>query len=437
MPDRRTLEGVEIARVGTFRLSTGEHTFTREQLAAAVANADNYTPRIGIGHEDPRFDAPELDGDPAFGKVVNLRLAEDGDLLLGDLAEMPAWLADNAPAAYPGRSLEGVAKQDDLEIRTVKLLGTTKPGITTLADLPKAIAASVAAGETTEDQATIAVRTLWAAAGTNLDDLRDAFYALHPTDPSNDGDWWCVQEVQINPNQLIVEHSTDGSTYRVPWSVNTDGTFSFGGLVEVTVEYRDVAASAAASRVIHRAPASRPNQKEESIVDPKILREQLGLAEDASDADVTAKLAELNTRPTEEQVEQQVSEKVEEQLPEAVAAAVAAKAAKSDDETVTLDKAAFEELKASAAKGAEAHDRLEQEAKETFLAAAVEKGKFPPSRVEHYGKRYDSDPEGTRAEVDALADDVIPVTERGIAASSEAEDTNLTTTGWFPQLTEA
>lgn len=436
MPDRRTLEGVEIARVGTFRLSTGEHTFTRPQLAAAVANADKYTPRIGIGHEDPRFAEPDLDGDPAFGKVINLRLAEGGDLLLGDLAEMPAWLADNAPAAYPGRSLEGVVKQDDLEIRTVKLLGTTKPGIATLADLPKAIAASVAAGETTDEQATIAVRTLWAAAGTNLDDLRDAFYALHPTDPSNDGDWWCVEEVQINPNQLIVEHSTDGSTYRVPWSVNTDGTFSFGGLVEVTVEYRDVAASAGTSRVIHRAPASRPNQKEESTtMDPKILREQLGLAEDASDADVTAKLAELNTRPTEEQVEQQVTDKVTEQLPEAVAAAIAAKAG-DKDETVTLDKAAFEELKASAAKGAEAHQKLEDAERDTYIAASVEEGRFPPSRVEHYTKRYDSDPEGTRAEIDALEKNVVPVTERGIAASSE-QTTDLTTTGWFPQLQEA
>jgi hypothetical protein len=159
-------------------------------------------------------------------------------------------------------------------------------------------------------------------------------------------------------------------------------------------------------------------------MDPKILREQLGLAEDASDDDVTAKLAELNERPTEEQVEEQVSEKVDEKLPEAVAAARRREGSRrSLGRRVTLDKAAFEELKASAAKGAEAHDRSSR-GQATFIAAAVEKGKFPPSRVEHYTKRYDSDPDGTRAEIDALAEDVVPVTERGIAASSEETPTS-------------
>jgi hypothetical protein len=432
MPDRRQRENVELARVGTFPLSTGEHTFTAAQLASAVRNAQTTVQpaRLGIGHVDPRFNSPSEDGDPAFGKVVNLRLIENGNAIVGDYDDVIPWLDENLDTLYPGRSIEARVNGDEMEITAVKLLGTTKPGITTLKDLEQLVAASVAAGETTDEQATVAIRTLWAAAGTNVDDLRDAFYGAHPTDPSNDADWWGVQEVQINPNQLIVEHHVSGqeTTFRVPWSVDADGTFTFGDLVEVTVEYRDVAASSAASRVIHRAPASRPNQKEGSnTMDAKKLREGLGLAEDASDEDVTTKLAELNARPTGEQVSEQVEQ--------AVAAKAAELAASTgDDDVVKLDPAAYEELKASAAKGKEAHDRLEKNDRETFIAAAVEAGKFPPSRVEHYTSLMEKDPEGTRTFIDGLDADAIPVSERGIAASSETP-TELTTTGWFHQLT--
>lgn len=426
MPDRRTRQGVEIARVGTFRLSTGEHTFTREQLAAAVTNAGAQVPRIGIGHIDPRFNAPDQDGDPAFGKVVNLRLTDDGDALLGDFDGMASWLDDSLDVAYPGRSLEAKVKGDDMRITAVKLLGTTPPGISTLKDLETAIAASVQEGETTDDQATIAVRTLWAS--TNLDDLRDAFYAAHPTDPNTEGDWWGVEEIQINPNQLIVRH--DGKHYRCDWAVSTDGTFTFGDLVQVAVQYVDVAAASGADHVVYQEPVTRPTPtpKEESIVDPKILREQLGLAEDASDQDVTAKLAELNGRPTETQVAEQVAAKAEE-----VKAEIAAST--DDGEIVKLDKETFASLKASAERGAAAAQKLDEGERDTFIAAAAAKGKFPPSRIPHYTKRYDGDKDGTIAEIDALEEDVVPVIERGVAASEETDVP--TTTGWFPQLQEA
>jgi hypothetical protein len=127
---------VEIARTGTFKLSTGEHTFTKEQLAAAVRNAAKRLPRIGIGHTDPRWKAAaEQDGDPALGVVDNLTLEEDGDLLVGDFEQMPDWFADALPHRFPARSLEGSCDGDDLVITHVKALGTTMPGINTLEDL--------------------------------------------------------------------------------------------------------------------------------------------------------------------------------------------------------------------------------------------------------------------------------------------------------------
>lgn len=432
MPERRIRTGVEIARTGTFRLSTGEHTFTREQLAAAKRNADSSPQgiRLGIGHIDPRFNPAGHDGDPAFGRVVNLRLAEDGDLLVGDYADIPDWLDDNLDVAYPGRSLEGPVSGDDLTIQAVKLLGTTPPGISTLQDLQHAIAAS---GDTSAAALLVTgnLREAFIAAGTNLDDLRDAFYAQYP---DSDSEWWGVNEVQINPNQLIVEHHLNGTetTFRVPWAVQTDGSFTFGDLIEVAVQYVDIAAASGTHAVVYKAPVTRPNPvRKESIVDPKTLREQLGLAEDASDEDVTAKLTELAARPDEATVSEQVTAAAETAKAEAIAAA-----AGGDGETVKLDKATFAELKASAELGAAAHQKIAETERDTFIAAAVGDGKFPPSRVEHYTKRYDSDPDGTKAEIDALEKGVIPVTEIGASTSTNDGD-QLVTTGLFPQLQEA
>jgi hypothetical protein len=132
----KTRKRVEIARTGTFPLSSGRHTFTRAQLAAAVRNAEKRRPRIGIGHKDPRWKAAsDQDGDPALGLVDNLTLEEDGDLLVGDFVDIPDWFDRVLPSKYPGRSLEGPCEGDDLTIETVKLLGTTMPGIHSLDDL--------------------------------------------------------------------------------------------------------------------------------------------------------------------------------------------------------------------------------------------------------------------------------------------------------------
>jgi hypothetical protein len=143
-----TRRGVEIGHVGTFPLSTGEHTFTKEHLARAVQNALTGTaPVIGIGHVDPRWKdvGASADGEPALGRIENLRLEDDGDLLVGDFVDMPDWFADALPTAFPRRSLEG-----NLTITAVKVLGTKMPGIHTLEDLKQFVSdegpALIAAG---------------------------------------------------------------------------------------------------------------------------------------------------------------------------------------------------------------------------------------------------------------------------------------------------
>lgn len=347
MPDRRRREGVEIARVGTYRLSTGEHTFTKPQLAAAVANASTQVPRIGIGHIDPRFNADGQDGDPAFGRVVNLRLDDGGNVLVGDFDGMASWLDENLDVAYPGRSIEARVKGDDMHITAVKLLGTTPPGISDLRDLATAIAASVADGETSERDAHVAIRTLWAS----------------PESPAG----------------------------QVP------------------------------------GPPANPIPKEPHM-DPKILRTSLGLAEDASDEDVTTRLTELNARPTPEAVTEQVAAAAQAAKDEA-AAAIAASAPTAEH---------LAALQADAAAGREARELLANQDRETFIAAALGDGKIPPAAKDSYmaqlAKGGDIE-SNTRAFIDGLEKGVIPVKE--IGASHGTDDEVLTTTGLFPQLQEA
>lgn len=428
MPDRRTRTGVEIARVGTFQLSTGPHTFTKSQLAAAVSNAERSPQgiRLGIGHIDPRFNAPGHDGEPAFGKVVNLRLAEDGDLLLGDYSDVPAWLDENMDVAYPGRSLEGPARGDDLTIQSVKLLGTTPPGIATLQDLQQAIAA---AGDDSLEARLVTgnLREAMVAASTNVDDLRDAFYGANPSD--GEDDWWAVDEVQINPNQLIVEHHVSGkeTTFRVPWSVDADGAFTFGDMQEVVVQYVDVAAASGGQVVVFRAPGSRPSptKREESTVDPKTLREQLGLAVDASEEDVAAKLTELAARPDEAAMTEQVA------------------AARAEEKAAIAASAPTQEhlaaLQADATAGREARDLLATQDRETFIAAALGDGKIPPVAKDSYlaqlAKGGDVE-KNTREFIDGLPKGTVPVREIG-ASGGDTDGDQITSTGWFPQLQEA
>jgi hypothetical protein len=151
VPDLRTISGVELIKVGRWNLSTGPWTVTPELLAAAAASHRSGTlprPIVKLGHVDDRFD-----GEPALGLVENIALSDDGRTLTGDLVGVPAWLTDIAASAYPRRSIEGV---HDLEmadgtlhrfvITAVALLGATRPGIGTLADIQSLYGVAASAG---------------------------------------------------------------------------------------------------------------------------------------------------------------------------------------------------------------------------------------------------------------------------------------------------
>ncbi|MDN5685041.1 MAG: hypothetical protein L0L97_14880, partial [Corynebacterium glyciniphilum] len=106
-------------------------------LAATNPLATRPSPSLKLGHEGT------LAGDdaPAVGRVVNLRLADDGDTLIGDFTDIPGWLSHILPETYPQRSIEAQLDYRDngttwpFVVEAVALLGEQWPAVSTLTDL--------------------------------------------------------------------------------------------------------------------------------------------------------------------------------------------------------------------------------------------------------------------------------------------------------------
>jgi len=248
------LRNVPIASTGIeYPLSTGPHTFTPEDLAAAVDAQDDpaiVQPRIWLGHDDPRFNG---DGEPALGRVEAMRLSDDGHTIFGDYVGLPAWLAKIMPVAYPSRSIEGqvnastvTGKKYPLVITAVKQLGVIWPGISVLEDIP--ILLSDSGPKDVKIAATKAI-----AAEVNVEDVRREFYDQLKVEAEDDPEkrfWWIrVQQVVSGKGQLIVDDD-NGQLYRVGYKVTGDSV-KFDDPVPVRVQYQDqsVAASAVSEMV--------------------------------------------------------------------------------------------------------------------------------------------------------------------------------------------
>jgi hypothetical protein len=138
--DVTTIPNVELVRVGVHDTSSGEWAVGRQDLADAVAASKTgivRDPVIKLGHVGPL-----ADGAPALGRVVNLRTANGGDVLVGDFVDVPRALAAVMPKAWPSRSVEALLDVVTDDGRTygcvltaVALLGAVEPGIPDLAEV--------------------------------------------------------------------------------------------------------------------------------------------------------------------------------------------------------------------------------------------------------------------------------------------------------------
>lgn len=486
-----TVYNVELCAVGIeYPLASGPATFTPEDLVAAVASQDDpaiQAPRVWLGHpDDQRFHAgrttPAGSAEPALGKVVNMRVEDNGMTLVGDIVGCPTWLARILSSAYPSRSIEGfqgattvTGHSWDLVITDLALLGVTWPGVSTLDDLEALYSEDGPDGVEVREEDAVTVNAARAiTAQVNVDDVRRAFYDSLESSQM----WWWIRAIQLDPNELIVDDD-EGGLYRVPFEMSGE-EITFGEAAKVKIQYvnasqaQDPDARGLLANMLTRdhtvaaswdqRTASRPEQtttEEVNTMDPTRLRQSLGLPADATDDQVAARITELNNNaeaqpapepggtpeqptapavtpsgPQSPEVEGDgtevpgPAESPVTETPEAVAAS----------RTVTVPAEVWAEVQANAAAGASVAVNAERERRDRVVREAVTAGRIAPAQAQSYRERFERDPEGTNtlltasAEQGGLMPGLIPVEARGADPAASDLNTEAYPAGWLPEV---
>jgi hypothetical protein len=465
-----SISGVELMHTGQWDISTGTVEFTQDDLMAAVSALDCPAirrPVLKLGHTDPRFD-----GEPACGWVANLATTDNGNTLVGDYVGMPGWLGDILPSAYPDRSIEGawnfqcqIGHVHPFVVTAVAFLGVTAPGIGTLESLQDVAAMyGVAASSEGGKGQPVIIHAKGSdmpkpvKAAVTTEDVRRAYYEQNPSYDS----WIC--EMQMDPLQIIVANDMDGTYSRVPVAIDGEDSFTFGDPVQVKMVYQDVPQTAAASTAVMfaskeesrsgldkkppeskpepvKAPESTPdklgaiaqihsastNQKGAGMPNPDLakLREALGLKPDAS-AEETNKALAAAGFATGGTVEPKKDD------PEPAPASAAVDTKNLPDGVMVLDASVVKALQAQAARGDAAFKEIQKSRRDDTIRAAIEQGKFPPAREEHWRKLWDADPEGTEAQIKGLAAGLVPMAASGYAGTESFEQ-DLAYYGLYPE----
>lgn len=442
----KTLKDVPLVSTGTYKLASGETTFTADDLVSAVLASKDSTvpaPRIKLGHTDKRFESdPALDGEPAFGTAQNLTLSDDGQTIIGDLADVPAWLADSMHSAYPGRSVEGgfglqapSGHKYGFAISNLALLGTEWPGISSLPDLQETLAkngspndiaakferlvtAKVGGGLDAEDEAEVQkliAKGMDRAAAEEMvkksaDEQRESvrakldFGAIPRTfasdlragkvPKSGDSDqskWWprSVEAGEDNAISILVDTAA-GSLLRLPITV-AEKALSYGDPQPVTAS-----AAKDTQRVLAAFPSAQPPKETKTMkingtdIDQSVVAKSLGLADDADEKTILAKLG-IEGSPTE---------------------TVTVTAPTIPEGMVLVDASVLSEVQAGAAAGKTANQILGEQKRDRLIDAAIE-GKVPgdkgnarivASSRKDWEQRFDVDPAGTETLLTAASD---------------------------------
>lgn len=384
-------------------------------------------------------------------------------------------------------------------ITAVSLLGEERPGVGTLQslqDLADLYGVAAAGPDTAGRTVTITVRaaqearmpapaTAQVAAGVTTEDVRRAFYST----PAGAGwDIW-IEEMQLTPEQqLIVVDDGAGTRSRIPIVIGDgDGetAVSFGTAVPVVIRYEDAPVAAAARPATIRfasreesrpggspTPPAQPPEapaqtgassraetageamrrvaaapqttaagqpavaasQEGAGMDPAKIREALGLQPDASDDEVRTAFAASALAPSTTPEPAPAGDGTP--TPPAPPAPQAPATAGTSD-AVILDPAQYAALRAQAMRGDEAWRKMREAESEQILDAAIKAGKFPPARRDHWKTLWAADPDGTKATIEKLASNVIPVLASGFPGVGDEAETDIVYAAMYPEAAKA
>lgn len=471
------LRGVELMTAGMeWPSMNGPITVTMAHLADAVraANDDPHIqqPRIKLGHtsavngDHPDYDpfAAVGDAEPAFGVFTNLRLANDGAVLLGDAENVPAWLAEAALTAYPNRSAEATwdvtpsfpdaptngGRRYQMVVTAVSLLGVYAPAISDLEDLQTLIMSGPAALTASQSPALAAAKD-GAALSVSYDTVRARFnwnwaYEREGNDVDEDTTWWWARDVRFDPNEIIADDD-DGNLWSVPFTTDGEDAVTFGEPKRVRETFVPLAAAqkvasfarpsmaprklAAATAASDNAAVSRPDPEEGANMDADVreILEGLGLdpatatemqvksatAQAVIDRTSPAPLADEVPEPSAEA--EPVTEAAPERVPVAAAAAPDPLAA-AKDKVISDLSAEVADLRKRENTRLAAEVTTRRDGK---VLAALTAGRITPAEREHYRGLMDIDEGKTDALLSVLSADRVPLAARSLAPDPEAE----------------
>jgi len=423
------LTGVEIARVGQWQLASGELDVTEQMLIDAAAYASREGARsapIKLGHTDPRFTG---DGEPAMGWLGNLRVEGAGGdaVLIGDIKDMPDWLAEAAPKHWPDRSMEGWTDYEEdgrtyaMVVDGLALLGVTPPGMSSLRslrDLPQALGVAASAR---------IVAHLQAASDKPWSQFTQADYTdeqwrraciLHRTGMSGkEAHGLPIREPggALNRNGVHAAAARINQVHASPEAKKSAANALLRAYGQLGEDPPDSLRRMAASQTPAPHSGSGRIKDKGAEMDPAKIREALGLAADASDEDVTEAVVAAGLAPAAAAAPVTPPPAPTGETPPAEAPPVVEPiaAAKKAAGTMVIDASAWDAQQDRIKRLEAADAKRRREERDQVVAAAISAGKFPPARKDHWVRLWDADPEGTRQVLDGLARNVVPVTAMG------------------------
>lgn len=284
------------------------------------------------------------------------------------------------------------------------------------------------------------------AASVSDEDIRRKYY-----ETAGYSMW--ITEMQLDPLQLIVSDDSTGKSFRVPVTLDR-GEFAFGDPVEVQVQYVDAGKATKASAVTYasreestkgvtppppptQTPPSQPtataagdDTKEATTVDPNKIREALGLPADASDEQVAsaivANLAALGSKPTTPPTPSTppVPPTPPTPAPTTGQDGLPPSFASATNGALLVDPSQLAALRAAAEQGQKAYRQLKENEAERVIKAAISEGKFAPSREQFWKDLWAADPDGTKATIEGLEKNVVPVMASGFPGYTEESETD-------------